>query len=553
MTRRMVRVGISMLLVLGLLLGEVTAAVPWGRVQEAEGAAPVVNAIVGFIRILGVFGKRNAVYREAGRTTAEVNAYYDRLIEEAADARKEIYAQAAAGERLILARSYIRVEAMLRAEKKAAIRMIEAEKNKARKDFDRTVSKTVVNIIVAAPGPQKIIGDIRQAIRGAREAAVAVQSALEGGKPIEALGEALSKKVGDVVVVQELARGLGSMVGRKIDRALGGVAGRMETMIGNLQAGVGEGIDLLDQMDAEVAVHDNRERRPVSLVEDAGMIKEIFTVDRKNPVVDVVASAFAGGAALGGNLGGATRGDMHDRIRDAMVAGRITKIQSIAARSGVGTTYCVAVGKGAYEVAAQQLGQTPQQARDPERTAYLVCYDNQSGLPVSVRMVEEEIAAPTGEPTAFVVPAGAQIPAGVYIGTITWHAAIEASMVSINSEIIINVDADGNVNGTSSGKLVSTTEECQWEDVTGSEYSEIFLSATYTGAMGEVEGVIQSLELYNIEIHSTCPGETTVDPIQLPQAVNIRVDGDTMTGTSTGVAGDETGLFIYTFTATRQE
>ncbi len=399
MARRMVSLSVSVILVLGLLLGEVTAAVPWSRIQEAEAGVPVLNAVVGFIRIFGAFGTRRAVYREAGRTAAEVNAYYDRLIEEAADARKEIYARASAGERLILARSYIRVEAMLRAEKKAAIRMIEAEKNKARKDFDRTVSKTIVNVMVAAPGPQKIIGDIRQAIRGAREAAVAVQAALEGGKPIEALGEALSKKVGDVVAVQELARGLGSMVGRKIDRALGGVATRVEGMIGNLQAGVGEGIGLLDEMDAEVAVHDNRERRPVSLVEDAGMIKEVFTVDRKNPVADVVASAFAGGAALGGNLGGATRGEMRDRIRDAMLAGRINRIQSIVARSGVGTTYCIAVGKGAYEVAAQQLGQTPQQARDPERVAYLVCYDNQSGVPVLAKLIEEKETTAEGEPT----------------------------------------------------------------------------------------------------------------------------------------------------------
>lgn len=552
MEQRLLRIGVSLMLVLGLLLSEV--AVPWTRVQEAEAGAPVLNAVVGFIRILGAVGTRRAVYREAGRTAAEVNAYYERLIEEAADARKEIYSRAAGGERLILARSYIRIEAMLRAEKKAAIAMIEAEKNTARKNFDRTVAKTVVNIMVAAPGPQRIIGDIRQSIRGAREAAVAVQAALEGGKPIEALGEALSKKVGGMVVVQELARGLGSVVGRKIDRALGGVATRVENMIGNMQAGLGEGISLLDQMDAEVAVHDNRERRPVSLVEDAGMIKEVFTVDRKNPIVDVVASAFAGGALLGGNLSGTTRGEMRDRIREAMLAGRITRIQSIAARSEVGTTYCVAVGKGTYELAAQQLGQTPQQARDPDLAAYLVCYDNQSNLPVSVRLVEEEAVTQTGESPAVVGPAGAQIPVGVYIGTITWtNEMLVAKTVSINSEIIVNVDADGTVNGTASGKLVTTTEECQTADSTGTEYSEIFFSATYTGAMGEIEGVVQSLELYNSEVHSTCTGETTIDPLQFPQAADIRVDGDTMSGTSSGIVGDETGLFSYIFTATRQE
>jgi hypothetical protein len=541
------------MLVLGLLLSEVAMVVPWNRVQEAEAGVPVVNAVVGFFRILGAFGARRAVYREAGRTTAEVNAYYDRLIEEAAEARREIYSRAAAGERLILARSYIRIEAMLRAEKKAAIAMIEAEKNTARKNFDRTVAKAIVNIMIAAPGPQKVIGDIRQSIRGAREAAVAVQAALEGGKPIEALGDALSKKVGGIAVAQELARGLGSMVGRKIDRALGGVATRMETMLGNMQAGLGEGIGLLDQMDAEVAVHDNRERHPVSLVEDAGMIKEVFTVDRKNPIVDVVASAFAGGAFLGGNLGGMTRGEMGDRIRDTMLAGRINRIQSIAARNEVGTTYCVAVAKGTYELAAQQLGQTPQQARDPELAAYLVCYDIQSNLPAAVRLVQEQAVALTGEPPAVLGPAGAQIPVGVYIGTITWtNESIVASMVSITSEIIINVDADGTVNGTSSAKLVTTTEECQTLDATGTEYSEIFLSATYTGTMGEIEGIIQSMELYNVELHSTCPGDTTIDPLGLPQALDIRVDGDTMTGSIRGTAMDEQALFNYIFTAIRQ-
>ena len=49
----------------------------------------------------------------------------------------------------------------------------------------------------------------------------------------------------------------------------------------------------------------------------------------------------------------------------------------------------MAVGRGEYEAAAQQLGQAVQQAKDPEQAAYLVCCDNQTGLPVFTRLIEE--------------------------------------------------------------------------------------------------------------------------------------------------------------------
>lgn len=551
MTRRMVRCSVSILLVLGLLFAEVSVAQPWSQVQEAEGAAPAVNTVVGFMRILGAFGTRNEVYREAGRTAAEVNAYYDRLIKEAADARKEIFAQASGGERLILARSYIRVEAMLRAERKAAIRMIEAEKNKARKDFDRTVAKTAVNIMVAAPGPQKVIGEIRQAIRGAREAAVAVQSALEGGKPIEALGDALSKKVGDIGVVQELARGLGSMAGRRIDRALGGVAARVGGMIGNLQAEVGEGIGLLDQMDAEVAVHDNRERQPVSLVEDAGMIKEVFTVDRKNPVVDVVASAFAGGAARGGNLGGAERGEMRDRIRDAMLAGRITRIQSIAADSGVGNTYCIAVGKGEYEAAAQRLGQAVQQARDPERAVYLVCYDNQSNLPVLAKLIEEETQR-TEEAATIAAPVGTgEILAGTYVGKVDWTAEKWNEVAqSMTGEVTIIIANDGTVSGSFTAHIVEITTYNTIDDC--SAHWEWDFKGTFNGQITSPIGVIESSENWRDEVFTDCPDPGGPIEFSFDQIIDIQINQNTLTGTTRPDPEDPEGLWMRIFTATKQ-
>ena len=302
MRRKLLTRLVTLFLILALLVSDIPPALPGSGVGRVKAASPFLNALVGFIRVGGALKKRNAVYTEAGVTASDINAYYDTLIEQAQTARHGIFSRAASGERLTLARSYIRIEAALVAERKAAIQMIKAEKNQARKDFERTLGKFIANILISSPGGQKIISQVREAIRGAREAAVAVQAALEGGKPIEALGDALARKVGDIRAVQELARGLGSAVGHKIDRALGGAGGRIEGMIGSMQAGLGDGINLLDNLDAEVAVHDNRRRQPVSLVEDSSMIKEVFTVDRSNPVADVVASAFAGGAALGGRL-----------------------------------------------------------------------------------------------------------------------------------------------------------------------------------------------------------------------------------------------------------
>ena len=101
------------------------------------------------------------------------------------------------------------------AERNAAIQMIKAEKNQARKDFERTLGKFIANILDPSPGGQKIISQVREAIRVC-EVAVAVQAALEGGKPIEALGDALARKVGDIRAVQELARGLGPPSGIRL-------------------------------------------------------------------------------------------------------------------------------------------------------------------------------------------------------------------------------------------------------------------------------------------------------------------------------------------------
>ena len=421
-----------LLLVSILLFSEAAVLLPMGGVEPAQAASPA-NAIFGFFRGLGALKRRNRVYTEARATAGEINAYYDTLIAQTAETRHAAIEQIASGKDASgnpidagdyrMARAYVRLEATLKAEQRAAIAMIEMEKNQARKDFEKALVKEIVNILVASPGGQRIIGQVRETIGGAREAAVAVQAALEGGKPIEALQEVLVGKVGDFPLAQAAARQLGSVVGHGLDRALGGALTKIENGLNNLQDGLWEGIDVLDGLDAQVARHDQGEKQPVSLVEDNSLIGAIIPVGRDNPVADVVASAYAGATEIAGALGpGETRSTMRDRIRGALQGDRMKGIEQIKSGTALGQTYCTSVGRGPYEVAAAALGQTPGTPTDPESAVYMVCYDIQSQMPVLARIMgggkeEDEEIAEDQVPPPTTGEEGGQIPVGNYVGT----------------------------------------------------------------------------------------------------------------------------------------
>ena len=215
---------------------------------------------------------------------------------------------------------------------------------------------------------------------------ISAQGALEEGKPTDMLGDFLASKVGDLEVAQELARGLGSVVGQQLDKLTGGAIGRLEGDIQNLQEDLGEGLQALDEIDAEIERLEEQGRQPASLVEDGSMIGEIFPVDRQNSVKDVVASAFAGAAMLSGrNDPTTTRATMRDRIRGALLDARVARIRELISGKAVGKTYCNAVEREEYEVAALQLGQTPLKPANPEKARYIVCYDIPTQRPLYAR------------------------------------------------------------------------------------------------------------------------------------------------------------------------
>ena len=178
-----------------LLVALLTDGVGW---FPAAGVHPAVagvlgpNAIIGFVRYVGAVDRRIRTYREGRATAQEVNVYYDQLLAESQRARQEMIARATAGDtHPTLARAYTRLDAALQAEREASIQMIEAEKNQARLDANRARRKAAESLLVASPGGQQIIGQIREAIGRTREVAVAVQIASNEGRPIQALGDAL--------------------------------------------------------------------------------------------------------------------------------------------------------------------------------------------------------------------------------------------------------------------------------------------------------------------------------------------------------------------------
>ncbi len=387
-----------LLLVLMLLFSNVVVLRPIGGVDSAEAAGPV-NILFGLFRAGKALEARNEVYKEARATSAEINAYYDRQIETARESRNDIIqnpkfvVDKKTGEKVRsvlqarMARSYIRMEATLKAERKAAIAMIEAEKKKAKQEFEKKLSGVLISMGASTSGGQKIIGQIRDKLGEVRKAAVAMQTALEGGKPIEALQAALLKEAGDSPVLQAAARKLGSAIGHGLDHALGGLLTKIEKAIKDMQGGLSEVVAAVGKVEAEVDRHANRDRQPTTLIEDSRLMGKIRPVDRENPVLDIAAIAFAGAAEISGKLqSGETRGTMRERIRSTLITDRLEGIKNVKSGTLSGQFYCTEVGRLSYEAASEKLGNSPESVKDASTAIYIVCYDIQSQEPVYTKV-----------------------------------------------------------------------------------------------------------------------------------------------------------------------
>jgi len=446
---------------------------PRSGIQEVQAGVHIVNALLGFLRIGGAFEQRNRVYQEGGRTVGEINTYYNRQITQAQLTRQKMVARVQKGElHVSFINAYVRVEAALEAERKVAIQMVEAEKNQARIDFKKTVINEIKNVLVSSSGAQRLIRRLGDAVWETRQVLISAQESLEEGKPTDMLGDLLASKVGDLEVAQELARGLGSEVGHQLDKLTGGAIGRLESDIVNLQESLGEGLQTLDEIDAEIDRLGEPGWQPISLVEDSSMIVEFFPVDRQNSVKDVVASAFAGAAMISGrNNPNITRATMHDRIRAALLDARVARIRELVSGKAVGLIYCNAVDREEYEVAVLEMGQILLPPANPGTARFIVCYDiptqkpvyvkaygtaqEPADLPVETQGVEEQPTATEVEMSPVLVYKGVVSPAQGNLKILSSQVSLKTTDETVSAVIEMTFTAD--VKWQQNGSLCTAT------------------------------------------------------------------------------------------------
>jgi hypothetical protein len=403
-------------LVIMLLFGELPGTLP--AQPSAEAAGPPVNAVVALFNIIGAARRRNRVYREARATQRDMDNYYDELLVEARSQLQErgLMGEGTQGnftlENRGQLRVYIKMYEALEAEREAVTQQIEREKNDARRQFNRSLTNEVVGILIKSPGGQRLIGDMRSTLGELREAVEAVQDAIKNNRPFDALVGVLQEKIEKVPVIRHAAQEIGSVAAQKIDRLLGGVVTRMEGALDDVQGGMGQALDQVNQLDAELARIDERERTPVSLVEEGGVLSNIRGVDRANAVVDVAAQAYTNAAQIAGALRNPSeeeRSTMRDRIREQLLGDRLDRLSSFGDRARY--VDCQGVGQAEYNLAMGQLGRTPEQPANPSTSAYLVCKDKTTGAIVHAALIGPALGAEAtmtaeaagdeeGEPTA---------------------------------------------------------------------------------------------------------------------------------------------------------
>jgi hypothetical protein len=345
-------------LVVCLLGSHAAVLIPSVRVLNVQAATPNINVITGLFRSISALNKRNQVYAEARATAEEVNAYYDAQIATAQRLRQEkITAAASGGKKDPFIRSYIRATAALEQERRAMIQMIEAEKNRARQEFNRSLANEIKNVLFSSPGGQSLLNNVRDTIQNTRAAAAALQAAANAGNPSALLTEALTNRIGDIQITRDLAATLGSEVGNKIDRALGGAIIKLEQAINDIQAELGQAIAVLDDLDASVAQQQEQVRSPVSPVGNSLLNSSIIPINQNSAGLDVAAFAFMIATERSGNQQpGETRQTMYDQIRGSLQTAILSETMSNLLGEQVGEIYCLVVSRADYQQAATTLG-----------------------------------------------------------------------------------------------------------------------------------------------------------------------------------------------------
>ena len=380
--------------ILALLLAAMMVVDGLTCVQPAQ-AGGVLNALLGGVRVLNALNRRNRTYRAARDTQRDFNSYYGSLSDTAHDqllsGDLESLREGAEGLEQVRLAAFIKLSAALQAEHAAVTQAIEAEKNQARIEFNRTLVRQLQSVITQLPGAQRVLADVRNTISRIRSTVIAVQSAAAAGQPVETLTQQLAEQVALSAELQQGVRNLGSALGAGLDRSLGGALNRVDRTLEDVQREAGQAVDALDTMEAEL----DRVDLTSTELETGGVelnLPGVHLTDRTTAVIDVASQALAFLSAAQGT-GGKTREQLYGEIRAELLEGRNQRL--LEAVQHVSQVACTAVGKGEYEAAAGMLGQSPASAGDPEKARYMVCTDRETGYVIRAWIVE---GGPTSTP-----------------------------------------------------------------------------------------------------------------------------------------------------------
>jgi len=362
-------------IVLIFTLSDASTALPTGSLEAAQASPLGPNVILGFLRTLEALNRRNQIYREAGITAKELNAYYDTLIENTINTRNELIKQAARGEdKSAFIRSYVRIEAALIGERKIAIQMVEAEKKGARSAFKKILKEEVLKALIASPGAQKLLKDIRETINGLRQAVHTIKDALSANLPTKTLINQFSERFGTDPITKSATHYLGSKIAQGLNQKVGGILTRFDKPSEMVQAEMDDALKKIDELDRDMANLQNQELTPLSLLEIGGNLSGFKSLDRSKAGVDAAATAYTNKITRLGLLEGTnmTQDQMRDRIRGVLLNARL-KFLTEDAKYRTQFVSCISTSREGYLKAMQKLELTPEEPLDPEKASYLVC------------------------------------------------------------------------------------------------------------------------------------------------------------------------------------
>ncbi|MBE0697679.1 MAG: hypothetical protein IH586_12225 [Anaerolineaceae bacterium] len=227
------------------------------RSAAAQAPNPTGNPVVGLLNLISAGNRRGRVYRSARVTQQEMDAYYDTLI---AQARRQLQARELLGANQPQLRVYIKLVASLEAERAAVTRQIEAEKNQARREFNHSLNQEVVQVVVRAPGAQRILNDAHLVVNALRENISEIQSALRRGEVVDGLVNQLTDRLTRIPFLQNEVRNLGGGLGDKIDQELGGLLRRTSAAAREGQDAMRQALDEANRLDAAIVDFQNEKR-----------------------------------------------------------------------------------------------------------------------------------------------------------------------------------------------------------------------------------------------------------------------------------------------------